>query len=34
LRNYKLASLRHGAALGSKGDEAAAAMLAAEIDTD
>ena len=34
MKELTLRSLRHGAALGNKGDEAAAAMLAAEIDAD
>ena len=34
MKELTLRSLRHGAALGSEGDEAAAAMLAAEIDAD
>jgi hypothetical protein len=31
MKELMLRALRHGAALGNKGDEAAAAMLAAEI---
>lgn len=34
MKELTLRSLRHGAALGNKGDEAAAAMLAAELGTD
>ena len=34
MKELTLRSLRHGAALGNKGDEAAAGMLAAELDTD
>jgi hypothetical protein len=33
MKELTLRSLRHGAALGNEGDEAAAAMLAAEIGT-
>jgi len=34
MKELTLRSLRHGAAVGNKGDEAAAAMLAAELGTD
>ena len=33
MRDLALRSLRHGAALGNEGDAAAAAILAAEIDS-